>query len=357
LRSEQVVRFCAAPDSVRIAYATHGAGPPLVKVANWLTHIEYDWESPIWSHWLRELGSRFTVVRYDERCCGLSDPDPRELDLQAFVSDLEAVVDAAGLEQFTLFAISQGGAVAAEYARRHPERVTRLIFCGAYVRGRLQRASAQAREEHEARVALMRVGWGNDNAAFRRVFANLMIPDSSLAEVEAFDELQRRTSSTENAVRLINAWAKVNARASLGFLEMPALVCHARGDMAVPLEEGRLIASELAQARFVTLEGRNHLLLPHEPAWPAFLHELDAFTGAAPVVERDDELSEREREVLALVAQGLGNDEIAERLVLSVRTVERHLSNIYVKWRLTGKGARAAAAVRFAQMGSSARTT
>ena len=354
---EQVVRFCTAPDTVRIAYATHGSGPPMVKVANWLTHLEYDWESPLWRHWLSELGSRFTVVRYDERCCGLSDPDPRDLDLDAFVSDLEAVVDAAGLEQFALFAISQGGAVAAEYARRHPERVTRVIFCGAYVRGRLLRGSTQAREEHDARVALMRVGWGNDNAAFRRVFANLMIPDASPAEVEAFDELQRRTCSTENAVRLISAWARVNARGALESLTMPALVCHARGDLSVPLEEGRLIAASLPQSRFVTLESRNHLLLPAEPAWRQLLEEVDAFMGARRQATRDEGLSERELEVLGLAAQGLGNDAIAARLVLSVRTVERHLSNIYVKWGLHGKGARAAAAARFAKSGSFSRST
>ena len=348
---DQIVRFCRAPDDVQIAYATHGSGPPLVKVANWLTHLEYDWKSPIWSHWLRELGNRFTVVRYDERCCGLSDPDPRDLNLDAFVADLEAVVDSAGLDRFALFALSQGGAVAAEYARRHPERVTQLIFCGAYVRGRLRRQSAHAREEHEARLALVRVGWGNDNAAFRRVFANVMIPDATPDEIAAFDELQRRSTSADNAVRLMSAWARIDARDALAGARMPALVCHARGDQAIPFEEGRLIASSLTHANLVPLESRNHLLLAREPAWPRFLEELDAFTG---VRVRDETLSKREAEVLGLVAQGLGNDEIAERLVLSIRTVERHLSNVYVKWGLTGKGARAAAAVRFA---SSSRTT
>ena len=349
------MRYCTARDDVRIAYAVHGSGAPLVKVANWLTHLEQDWESPIWHHWLTELGRRFTVVRYDERCCGLSDPDPRELDLDAFVADLEAVVDAAGLEQFALLAISQGGAVAIEYAARHPERVSQLVFCDAYARGRLRRSRPGAREEHDARIALARIGWGRDNAGFRRVFAHLMLPDGSSAEIEAFDELQR-TSSVDNAVRLMEAWARIDASARLRLVRTPALVCHVRGDESVPFEEGRFIADGIAGARLVPLEGRNHLLLARDQAWRQFLDEIDQL----PQVRREAAatgLSERELEVLALVAGGLSNEEIATRLVVSARTVERHLSNVYVKWHLTGKAARAAAAARYAQLASSSGST
>jgi pimeloyl-ACP methyl ester carboxylesterase/DNA-binding CsgD family transcriptional regulator len=357
---EQVVRFCTASDGVRLAYAIHGSGPPLVKVSNWLTHVEFDWDSPIWRHWLRELGSRFTVVRYDERCCGLSDPDPRQLDLDAFVSDLEAVVDAAGLGRFALLAISQGGAVAVEYAARHPERVSDLVFCGAYVRGRLKRMPS-ARDEHDARIALARIGWGRDNAAFRRVFGHLMLPDADAETIRAFDDLQRRTCSAENAVRLMHAWARVDARSRLGAVTAPAIVCHARGDQAVPFEEGRLIATGIPGARLVPLDSRNHLLMAGEPAWQEFLGVMGELTPAGlPVAAQRvglDEISDREREVLALVADGLSNDAIAARLVLSVRTVERHLSNVYVKWRLGGKSARAAAAARYSQLGSSWRST
>jgi pimeloyl-ACP methyl ester carboxylesterase/DNA-binding CsgD family transcriptional regulator len=357
---EQVVRFCAAPDDVRIGYAIHGSGAPLVKVANWLTHIEFDWVSPIWRHWLRELGDRFTVIRYDERCCGLSDPDPRQLDLDAFVSDLEAVVDAAGLERFTLLAISQGGGVAVEYAARHPERVSNIVFCGAYVRGRLRRPTPGSRDEHEARVALARIGWGRDNAAFRRIFGHMMLPDATPEQIEAFDDLQRRSCSPENAVRLIQAWARMDASDRLAAVTAPSVVCHARRDQIVPFEEGRLIAGGIAGSRLVPLDTRNHLLMPGEPAWKQFLHELDGLSGQRAAVggsDEETELSSRELEVLALVADGLSNDEIARRLVLSVRTVERHLSNVYVKWRIGGKAARTAAAVRFSQLGSSSRTT
>jgi pimeloyl-ACP methyl ester carboxylesterase len=348
---DQNVRFCTAPDAVRIAYAAHGSGPPLVKVANWLTHLEFDWDSPIWSHWLRELGKRFTVTRYDERCCGLSDPDPRDLSLDAFVADLEAVVDAAGIERFTLLALSQGGSVATEYAARHPERVERILFYGAYVRGRLRRGTPGAAEEHSARVALAKIGWGRDNAAFRQVFTNWMLPDATQEEIEAFDELQAHTCSAENAVRLMEAWARVDVRNRLADVRAPALVMHARADRSVPFDEGRVIAKLLPGARLVPLESRNHLLLPREPAWQQFLAELDALAPAQ--VAPDNELSPRESDVMRLVAQGHSNDEIAAELVLSVRTVERHLSNIYVKWQLGGRAARAAAAARWSKLASS----
>ena len=350
---DQRIRFCTAPDGVRLAYATHGSGPPLVKAANWLTHLEYDWESPVWRHLLLELGRRHTVVRYDERGCGLSDPDPEQLDLDSWVGDLEAVVDAAGLERFDLLGISQGGALSVAYAVRHPERVRRLVLYGSYAMGRYVRATtAEEREAEDAVLALMRDGWGQENPALRRMFSARFFPAAGLEQMEAFEELQPKSCSARSAIRLRRAWAELDVRERLRQVTVPTLVMHARDDGCVPFEQGRLLAGGIPGAVFVPLEGRNHLLLPDEPAWERFLAELHSFLGGAerPPAGDMDDLSRREREVLELVAEGLGNDEIAQRLHLSPRTVERHLSNIYVKLRISGKAARAAAAARFAAL-------
>jgi pimeloyl-ACP methyl ester carboxylesterase/DNA-binding CsgD family transcriptional regulator len=350
---DQRIRFCTSADGVRLAYAVHGSGPPLVKAANWLTHLEHDWESIIWRHWLHELARGHTVVRYDQRACGLSDADPDELGLDHFVADLEAVVDAASIEQFDLIGISQGGALSVAYAVRHPERVRRLVLYGSYVMGRKARAnSPEKREAEDAMLALMREGWGRDNPALRRMFSTLFFPGADIEQMRAFEDLQRVSCSAENAIRLRRAWADLDVRALLDQVTVPTLVMHARDDAVVPFEQGRLLAGGIPNAEFVPLEGRNHLLLAGEPAWERFSAELHAFlgdAGSAPPGDMED-LSPRELEVLELVAAGLANDDIGARLHLSSRTVERHLSNIYVKLRISGKAARAAAAARFAEL-------
>ena len=322
-----------------------------MRAATWLTHLDYDWESPVWRHWLEQLGERFTVVRYDERGCGLSDRDLGDLSLDRWVADLETVVDAAGLERFALLGISQGGAVAVAYAVKHPDRVSHLVLYGAYARGRKRRG-----DEFEARQAdllrsIIQVGWEEPTPAFRRVFTTLFLPRGSAEQMEWFDELQRNTTTAEIAARLRGARQEVDITALLPRVQAPTLVMHARDEGMVPFEEGRRLASEIPDARFVPLEGCNHILLEDEPAWPAFLDAIDDFLGSAagPSDGDLDELTARERDVLELVAVGLSNEQIAERLYLSVRTVERHLSNIYAKLRVSGKAARAAAAARFAR--------
>ena len=349
----QEVRFCTAPDGVRIAYAVHGRGPPLVRTATWLTHLEHDWESPVWRHWLEGMADGHTVVRYDERGCGLSDRDVEDFSLDARVADLQAVMRAAGLERVDLLGMSQGGSVAIVYAARHPERISRLVLYATYARGRLLRdPSPSAREHAELMVSLIRMGWGQDLQAFRRLFTTLFIPDATAEQMEWFDELQRVTTDADTAVRIRHARNHDDVTREARRVSAPTLVVHPRDDALVPLSEGRLLATLIPDARFVVLEGRNHILLADEPAWAQFRAELHAFLGRAEPspAEGLPDLSDRELEVLRLVAEGLSNEEIAARLYLSVRTVERHLSNIYAKLRVSGKAARAAAAARFSRM-------
>jgi pimeloyl-ACP methyl ester carboxylesterase/DNA-binding CsgD family transcriptional regulator len=346
------VRFCTAPDGVRIAYAVHGSGPPLVRTATWLTHLEFDWESPVWRHWLVGLAERNTLVRYDERGCGLSDRDVEDLSLDARVADLEAVIDAAGLERVSLLGMSQSGPVAVAYAARHPERVSHLILFATYARGRLMRdPSPSAREHAELMISLIRMGWAQNQPAFRRLFTTLFIPGATAEQMQWFDDLQRVTTEPETAVRIRHARNHDDVTRAATEVASPTLVVHAREDALAPFSEGRMLATLIPGARFVPLESPNHILLADEPAWQQFRAELHAFLGttATPLADELPELSNRERDVLALVAEGLSNEDIAARLCLSVRTVERHLSNIYAKLRVSGKAGRAAAAARFSR--------
>ena len=271
------IRFCTASDGVRIAYATAGQGPPLVKAANWLNHLEYDWQSPVWRHLLHELPKDHLLIRYDERGNGLSDREVDDISFEAFIKDLEIVVDSVGLERFALFGISQGCAVSAVYAVRHPERVTHLVLYRGYARGARKRGSPEATEAADAMLTLMRHGWGSENAAFRQMFTSRFVPEGTAAQMQWFNDLQRVTVSPENAVRIRRVLDEIDVDSFLSEITAPTLVLHCRDDGAVPFEEGRRMAAMIPGARFVALEGRNHLILEDEPAWPRFLHEVRAF--------------------------------------------------------------------------------
>ena len=278
----QEIRFCTAPDLVQIAYATVGSGPPLVKAPNWMNHLEYDWQSPIWRHLMRELAREHRLIRFDQRGNGLSDWDVDEISFDSFVNDLETVVDAVGLDRFDLLGVSQGCAISIAYAVRHPERVNRLVLYGGYARGARKRGSKVETEQADAMLTLMEHGWGQDNPAFRQLFTSSFVPDATQQQMDWFNELQRISTSPENAVRNRMVNFEVEVSNLLGEITAPTLVLHCRDDAIIPFSEGRRMAAMIPEARFVPLEGRNHLILDNEPAWPRFMEEVREFLGPGP---------------------------------------------------------------------------
>ncbi|MAY87626.1 MAG: alpha/beta hydrolase [Pseudooceanicola sp.] len=263
----QRIGFCEAEDGAKIAFASVGDGPPLLKAANWLNHLEFDWASPIWGRSFAELARFRSFIRYDERGCGLSDWDVADLGFDAFVSDLEAVADKLGLERFPLLGISQGCAVSIEYAVRHPERVSGLILFGGYAAGWRHLASPEEQARREAVLTLTKLGWGTDNPAYRHIFSKTFMPDAGPEVLDWFDDFQRQTASPDNAARFQDAFGHIDVRDRLAQVRVPTLVLHSRHDQRIPLDMGRAIASAIPDAQFVVLESKNHILLDHEPAW------------------------------------------------------------------------------------------
>ena len=330
----QQIRFCTGHDGVRIAYATSGRGPPLVKAANWMSHLEFDVSSPVWSHWLDELSRQNTLIRYDERGCGLSDREIDDLSFDAWLHDLETVVDSAQVERFSLLGISQGAPIAVAYAVKYPHRVSNLILHGGYARGRLKRdPTPQLREQAELMRRLAAVGWGQQNAAFRQFFTTLFIPGGTAEQHRWFNELERVSTTASNAVRFLDVFNQIDVVSLLPLVTCPTLVLHPAGDMAVPFDEGRLIASAIPDARFVPLESDNHMLLESEPAWQRWVSEFRAFMPQTPGLEDAafSALTAREHDLLELIAQGRDNAQIAAHLDLSDKTVRNHITRIFSK--------------------------
>ena len=277
----QAVRFCRAPDGVQLAYATAGSGPPLVKAANWLTHVRHDWESIVWGHWLRDLSRSHQVVHYDERGCGLSAWDAPDLGFESWVRDLETVVDASGLDRFALLGISQGSGVAATYAARHPDRVSHLVLYGAFPQGRDVRARTEVeRREAAIMLELLDAGWARKESPFGHMFATQFMPNGSPEQWQAFVELQARTTSPVNARRLMEVSAHIDVTEVAPLVEAPTLVLHATRDRRVPVAQGELFASLIPGARFCELDSDNHILLDGEPAWTQFVAEVEAFVAS-----------------------------------------------------------------------------
>ena len=273
----QQVRYCRAKDGTQLAWSRVGEGPVLVKTANWLNHIEYDWDSPLWRHWIEEFTEGRSLVRYDERGNGLSDWDTPELSLDAFVDDLESVADCIDEAAFDLLAISQGAAVAVAYAVRHPDRVRRLVICNGYAAGWALRGDPDEMARREAMLTLTEMGWGADNPAYRQLFTSHYVPDATPKQMGWFNEMQRVSASPENAVKLQRALGLLDVRRLLPQVRTPTLIFHSRSDQAVPFSQGAELASGIPDARFVPLESRNHILLPSEPAWEIFARESREF--------------------------------------------------------------------------------
>jgi pimeloyl-ACP methyl ester carboxylesterase len=335
----QQIRFCSGADGTRIAYASSGKGPPLLSAANWLTHLEEEARSPVWLHWLNELSRANSLVRYDKRGCGLSQRDAGDLSFEAFVSDLEAVADAAGWDRFALLGECQGGPIAIEYAARHPERVSHLVLYGTFVRGRLKRdPTPEQVAEAELLFKAIEVGWAEEGPAYRQVFATKFMPGGAAEHIRSFCALELAATSPPVAARLLREFSQIDVEQAAAKVRCPTLVLHATRDEVVPFEEGRLMAALIPGARFVPLESVNHVLLAHEPAWARFTAELGKFVprmaaGAAPGGAGGSlaELTAREREVVELLAQGLGNAQIAAHLALAEKTVRNHITRVFDK--------------------------
>ncbi|MEJ1095114.1 MULTISPECIES: alpha/beta fold hydrolase [unclassified Pseudoxanthomonas] len=333
---KQHIHYVVTDDQVRLAWAEMGRGLPLVKAATWLTHLQYDLESPVWAHWLRFFGEHFHYFRYDERGCGMSDWDVGDLALERWVEDLENVVDDAGLDRpFALLGISQGAATAIRYAVRHPQRVSHLILYGGYAVGGHKSDNPERRALYKAVMEVVGLGWGSDNPAFRQLFTSRFAPQGTPVQIDWFNELCRRTTSAKNACALLQARGGIDVRDDLARVRVPTLVLHCSRDQIAPLSQGKLLASQIPGATFVQLDSPNHVLLEQEPAWREFQEAVLEFTGQTLDTAADTRLTAalttRERTTLALLCEGRSNAQIAWHLGIAEKTVRNHISHLYRK--------------------------
>ena len=273
----QSIRFTRSSHGARIAFSKSGNGPPLVRVAHWLSHLELDWKSPVWRPLIETLDRKNTLYRYDQRGTGLSSRDLVDADIDAFADDLMAVADANNLDRFPIFAASQAVPVAIRFAQRYPERVSGLVLYGGYVKGRSLREAAQGDVDEETVIGLIRAGWGKADSPFVNAFSTLFLPDATPAQLASFVKMQTETISPENAARLRQIIDRFDVSKVLASIRTPTLVIHAISDAIQPVEQGRLLASEIEGARYVSLESRNHIPLPQEETWTMMMQEIQMF--------------------------------------------------------------------------------
>lgn len=352
-RQQQTVRYATATDGVRLAWARvgpeHGEAPALVRAANWVTHLEYDWESPVWRHWMQFLSGNFQFYRYDERGNGLSQRDPEDVSEPLWLSDLETVVEAAQPpEPFVLLGISQGSVACIRFAAKYPEKVSHLVLYGGYARGHRHRGSSEGLREYNAIIELTELGWGRPDPMYRRLFTRRFLPEGTEEQLSWFDDLCAKTTSPRLAARLLRSRLDVDTSHLLGDIGVPTLVMHANKDRVVPFECGQEIAAGIPGAEFVQLESCNHVLMAAEPAWERFQELVLEFTGAGAGQASFEGLSERESQILALIVEGKTNQEIGDALFISEKTVRNHITHVYEK---LGVKTRAQAMVRAREAG------
>ena len=338
-RAANSIRFVQTEDNTRLAWTSSGEGPALVKAANWLTHLEYDRESLVWSHWQHFLEQHFCYYRYDERGIGMSQHHAEDLSHSTWLPDLETVVEAAKPEKpFILLGISQGAGIAMSYAARHPENVSHLVICGGYLQGWALR-DPEERRRREAVRELVELRWGNSNPIFRRLYTSMFLPDGTEEQLAWFDEACAKSTSPKLAARLMGEQGSADYSDIPANVNVPTLVMHSRDDGVIPFSQGTEIAAGIRDAEFVQLESRNHILLPGEPAWEAFKSAVLEFTGVKAIAEDAvfQTLSNREREILTQIAKGIDNAEISERLFISEKTVKNHITKIFEKLSVSNR--------------------
>lgn len=342
---DQRIAFARSKDKTTIAYALSGEGPPLVRAGTWLTHVHHDWESPIWSHWLRFMSERHTLVRYDPRGCGLSQTDVGEITLEDWVADLEAVVDRLELESFPLFGMSQGAAVAAEYAIRHPERVSHLTLYAPLVTGWRRADTGPYSQSWRLMQDLVLAGWGEQNMAFPAMFAHLFLPESTPEMRQCYAELQRKSASKEVASRFLTLLGELSVFKRLKLISVPTLVIQIAREQVIDPHGTIGVASEIAGSQFVSIDSRNHILVEDEPGWQefkaVFARSVPGATAPprrdAAARERIEQLSQREQRILGEIAKGLNNREIATGLFISEKTVRNHITSIFDKLAVSSR--------------------
>jgi len=333
---DQRIAFVRSKDDTNIAYALSGDGPPFVRAGTWLTHVHHDWDSPIWQHWLRFMSTGRTLVRYDPRGCGLSQTDVERISLDAWVDDLEAVVERLQLESFPLFGMSQGAAVAVEYAIRHPQRVSQLILYSPLLTGWRGRADVHSRQ-WQAMEELVSTGWGEADMAFPSMFAHLFIPESPHDTKRWYAELQRKSASKRVASGFMRVLSELSSFSRLALIRVPTVIIQIAREHVVNPHNAAGMARAIPSCELVSIDGSNHILLEDEPGWDNLKETLDRCVPAAtqartsPATQRIEQLSKREREIVAKLAQGWNNNQIADGLFISEKTVRNHVTNILGK--------------------------